>query len=197
MGLPMELKALNGFYITYKVTDSGTTSGLVANSRIKISYSIDDASYVDLTTITSATTPTGAKGRVFQQVSTGSSTVLFSRLKVKITLDNNAQAVAPPIVFSVVADTQPMAYAEYWDMILKVEDEAQNERPLSHANDGSWLRDNLEDLCTNKAIVTLLDGYRYQQPDRYTTHTVMVEQIGDDIVTLGEGKMRVRMRAIA
>jgi hypothetical protein len=197
MGLPMELKALNGFYVTFKVTDSGTTSGLVANSRIKISYSTDDSAYTDLTVITSATTPTGAKGRVFQQVSTGSSTVLFSRLKVKITLDNNSTAVAPPIVFSVVADTQPMAYAEYWDMVVRVEDENSNERPLSRANDGSFLRDNLEDLATNKSIVTLLDGYRYQQPDRYTTHTVMVEQIGDDIRTLGEGVMRVRMRAIA
>lgn len=195
-GVPMELKGLIGFYITFKVTDSGTTSGLLANSRIKVSYSIDDSAYTDLTVITSATTPTGAKGRVFQQVSTGSSTVKFSRLKMKITLDNNATAVAPPILFGVTAEAQLLAYAETWDLAVRVENETSNERPTTRANVASFLRDNLEDLATNKNIVTFLDGYRYEDPNHSTTHTVVVEDPDDEIRTPAEGVMRVKLRAI-
>src|SRR5207344_1734585 len=120
---------------TYKVTDAATTSGLIANSRIKISYSIDDAAYVDLSVIDSTTEPSGPKGRVFQQVSTGDNTVKFSRLKMKITLDNNSTTVAPPVVFGVTAEAQLMAYAETWDLAVRVEDEDSNERPLTRQNE--------------------------------------------------------------
>lgn len=202
-GLPLELKALTGFYVTYKVTDSGTTSGLLANSRITVSYSADDATYVDTTVITSATTPTGAKGRVFIAAPTGSSTVKFTRLKIKITLDNNATAVAPPILFGVMVEAQPVAYKELWDLAIRVEDEAQNDRPTLRANVASYLRDALEDLVQNKNIVTFLDGLRYKFPHSspqpgYSSHTVIVESVSDEIQdTLAEGVMRVRLRAVA
>src|SRR3990170_1117448 len=195
-GLPMELKALIGFYTTFEITDATTTSGLIANSRIKVSYSIDGGAYTDLTAITSATTPTGAKGRVFQQVSSGSATKKFTRLKVKVTLDNNSQAVAPPILLGVTAEAQPLAYAETWELVVRTEDEDSNERPGSRQNVGSFLRDNLEDLATNKNIVTFLDGYRYKQNNTYTTHTVTVEDPIDIIDRPGEGKTRLRLRAI-
>ena len=197
-GLPMELKVLGGFYVSFKVTDVATTSGLIANSRITIAYSIDDTSpYVSTTAITSATTPTGAKGRVFIPVSTSSSTVKFSRLKVRITLDNNSQSnVAPPVLFAVVAEAQPLGYAETWDLALRVEDEDSNERPTSRQNIASFLRDNLEDLATNKNVVAFIDGYRYRETNTTTTHTVVVEDPTDEIRSLAEGVCRVRLRAI-
>jgi len=197
-GLPMETKGLIGFYVTFKVTDSGTTSGLVANSRITVSYSADDAAYVATTTITSATTPTGVKGRVFIAAPTGSNTVKFSRLKVKIALDNNSQAVAPPIVYAVTVEAQPLAYTETWDLVLRVEDETSNERPTTRNFDANTLRDKLNTLVTNKQIVTLLDGYGDRIPNSYNTHTVVVEDPLHDIrdADTGNGITRIRLRAV-
>jgi len=194
-GVPQELKALIGFYVSYEVTDSGTTSGLVANSRITVSYATDGGSFTDTTTITSATSVT-TKGRHFIGVSDGSSTVKFSRLRVKVTLDNNASAVAPPILYSVVAEAQLMAYAETWDLVVRTRDEDMSRRPTTRQNRGSYLRDNLEDLAQNKAIVTFLDGARYQDPNHYTTHTVMVEDPIDIIQSDAQGVCQVRLRAV-
>ena len=201
-GLPMELKGLLGFYVNFKVTDAATTSGLIANSRITISYKTEGAAaYTDTTIITSATTPTGVKGRVFIAAPTGTNTVAFNRLKVKITLDNNATAVAPPIHYSTIVEMAPMAYSEVWDLLVRVEDETQNERTTLRANKAPYLRDALEDLVQNKDIVTFLDGSRYPWPHStaqpgYTTHTVRVESVKDHIVAGAEGFAQVRLRAV-
>lgn len=202
-GVPQEIKALNGVYVNWEITDTSTTSGLVANSRITISYALDSNiflnTYTDLTTITSATT-VAAKGRHFITVSDGSSTIKFNRIKFKVTLDNNSSTtVAPPILYSVVPEVQLMAYSEVWDLILRIQDEADNERPRARQWKAHQLRDNLEDLAQNKAYVTLLDGARYgSKVSEWTSHVVQVEDPQDVIEDLdtGEGYCRVRLRAV-
>ncbi len=191
-----------GFYVTYEVTDASTSSGLVANSRITISYATDEAisatpTYTALDTITSTTNVT-AKGRHFVQISDADSTVKFSRLKIKITLDNNSTAVAPPIVYSVVAEAQLMAYAETWDLTVKIEDEKDTDRPRSRAVNASVLRDNLLTLVTNKDVVTFLDGARYEVQMGFTEHTVTVEDPTDVISapSESEGYMKIKLRAV-
>jgi hypothetical protein len=203
-GVPQEQKALIGFYVTYEVTDSATASGLLADSQITISYATDNdisvtPSYTDLTTITSATSVT-RKGRHFIQVSDAATTEKFTRLKIKLTLDNNSSAVAPPIVYSVVAESQLLAYAETWDLVVKIEDEANNDRPRSRQKEPSFMRDNLISLATNKDIVTFLDGARYELNGEYSTHTVIVEDptdvINKDEDHYAEGFMQLRLRSV-
>jgi hypothetical protein len=202
-GLPQEQKALIGFYVTYEVTDATTESGLLANSRITISYATDETismtpTYTDLDTITSDTEVT-ARGRHFLPVSDAEDTVKFSRLKIKITLDNNSTAVAPPIVYSVVAESQLMAYAETWDLAVRVQDEDANQNhPRSRQVDASVLRDNLLNLAVNKEIVEFQDGARYgPRPNAaFTTHTVMVEDPTDVIDHNGEGYMQIKLRSV-
>lgn len=197
-GLPMEQKALIGFYVTYKITDAATTSGLIANSRITIAYSTDDGTFTNAATITSATTPVGAKGRHFIQISSGSSTTKFMRLAVRITLDNNDTAgVAPPILYGVTVEAQPVAYARIWDLVVRVEDEAQNERPTSRAERASQIHADLVALATNKALVTFLDGAWNPNPAVYDTHAVMVEDPRSALSdSLANGVMRVRLRSV-
>jgi hypothetical protein len=202
-GLPQEQKALIGFYVTYEVTDPATDSGLLANSRITISYATDEGisvtpTYTALDVITSTTIVT-AKGRHFLPVSDADSTKKFSRLKIKITLDNNSTAVAPPIVYSVVAESQLMAYAETWDLAVRVQDEDANQNhPRSRQVDASVLRDNLLNLAVNKEIVEFQDGARYgPRPNAaFTTHTVMVEDPTDVIDHGGEGYMQIKLRSV-
>lgn len=202
-GVPQELKALIGFYVTYEVTDSTTASGLVANSRITVSYATDSAisatpAYTALTTITSSTAVI-QKGRHFIPISDADTTVKFSRLKIKITGDNNAHAVAPPIIYSVVAEAQLMAYTETWELILQVQDEEPgSDRPRSRQQNASELRDNLLDLAINKQVVEFLDGTRYgeRQGTKYTTHTVTVEDPSDFIEDNAEGFMNLTLRSV-
>ena len=201
-GVPQEQKALVGFYVNYEVTDSATSSGLLANTRITVSYATDSAisaspTYTALTTITSATAVT-QKGRHFIAVSDATTTAKFTRLKMKITLDNNSTAVAPPIVYSVVAEAQLLAYAETWEMAVRVQDETGNIRPRSRQSSASVLRDNLLSLATNKDIVTFLDGSRYEKSlgTAYTTHTVTVEDPTDLVGLNAEGTMRLKLRSV-
>jgi hypothetical protein len=202
-GVPQEQKALIGFYVTYEVTDPATTSGLLANTQITVSYATDNGisvtpTYTALDTVTSATDVIH-KGRHFIPVSDADTTVSFSRLKIKIALDNNSTAVAPPIVYSVVAEAQLMAYAETWDLVVKVEDEESgSDHPRSRQNRASFLRDNLLDLAINKQIVTYVDGTRVRFNDTPTTHTVMVEDPTDVISSpdTAEGYMALKLRAV-
>jgi len=202
-GVPQEQKALIGFYVTYEVTDATTTSGLVANSRITVSYATDQAisatpTYTALDVIDSNTEVT-QKGRHFIQVSNADDTVKFSRLKIKLTLDNNSTAVAPPIVYSVVAEAQLMAYAETWDLIVKVEDEESgSDHPRSRQMNSTFLRDNLLELANNKAVVEFIDGARVQFNEEPTEHVVMVEDPTDviDSPDTGEGYMALKLRAV-
>jgi hypothetical protein len=202
-GVPQEQKALIGFYVTYEVTDPATESGLLANTRITVSYATDNGisvtpTYTALDTVTSETGVIH-KGRHFIPVSDSDTTVSFSRLKIKIALDNNATAVAPPIVYSVVAEAQLMAYAETWDLVVRVEDEESgSDHPRTRQNRASFLRDNLLDLAINKEIVELIDGTRVRFNDPPTTHTVMVEDPTDVISSpdTAEGYMAIKLRAV-
>jgi hypothetical protein len=202
-GVPQEQKALIGFYVTYEVTDAATLSGLSANTRITVSYATDEGisvtpSYTALDTVTSATEVIH-KGRHFIPVSDADTTVSFSRLKIKIALDNNATAAAPPIVYSVVAEAQLMAYAETWDLVVKVEDEESgSDHPRSRQNRASFMRDNLLDLAINKQIVSFVDGTRVRFNDTPTEHTVMVEDPTDIISSpdTAEGYMALKLRAV-
>jgi hypothetical protein len=201
-GVPQEQKALIGFYVTYEVTDATTASGLLANSRITISYATDNdisatPAYTALDTITS-TTNVLAKGRHFIQISDADATVKFSRLKIKIAIDNNSTAVAPPIIYSVVAEAQLMAYAETWDLAVKVQDQGSGDPPRSRQVQASELRDNLLDLALNKSVVEFIDGTRYavKEGARSTTHTVMVEDPTDVIIEGAEGFMQLKLRSV-
>jgi hypothetical protein len=202
-GVPQEQKALIGFYVTYEVTDAATLSGLSANTRITVSYATDEGisvtpSYTALDTVTSATEVIH-KGRHFIPVSDADTTVSFSRLKIKIALDNNSTAAAPPIVYSVVAEAQLMAYAETWDLVVKVEDEESgSDHPRSRQNRASFMRDNLLDLAINKQIVSFVDGTRVRFNDTPTEHTVMVEDPTDIISSpdTAEGYMALKLRAV-
>src|SRR3990167_8861658 len=201
-GLPMEIKALIGFYVTFEVTDTGTTSGLIANSRITVSYAIDGGAYTDTTVITSATTPSGAKGRVFIQASDGTTTIKYSRLKVKATLDNNATAgVAPPILFGITPESQLMAYARTWNIVALVENEESNERPRNRQHSAAQIRDLLIALATNKDLVTFLDGYDRPQGGtdgtHFTSHTVMVEDPVFKVRSEGLEVARIKLRSVS
>jgi hypothetical protein len=195
-GLPHEIKALTGMYVTFEVTDNDTASGLVEDSRVTVSYSVDGGAFVDLPTV-DATTESIIKGRTFQLISDGDATVTFTRLKLKATLDNNETSdTQPPVVFSVTAEAQLVAYAETWDLIVQLEDEEHAERPSSRQVRADELRDDLLSLVTDRAFVTLLDGARYTLPGVFSTHTVIVEDPTDIIDTQAQGTMRIRLRAV-
>ena len=196
-GFPFDSKTLSGYHVMFEP--------LVANQRIILSYSLDGAAYVATTTITSATAG-ASSGRVFVPVATGANDPKFSRLKNKLTIDNNATTgVKQPIVYAYSPEVSLMNYAEIWDLVVRVKDEHQQRgRPTDRAMNGSWIRDNLETLATQKKIVTFLDGSRYaDKPNHFTTHTVRIVSVADGIIRTGnekdrsaEGTCTVRLKAI-
>jgi hypothetical protein len=104
--------------------------------------------------------------------------------------------VAPPIIYSVVAEAQLMAYSETWELIVAIENEVDNDRPRSRQVNASVLRDNLLNLALSKEIVLFQDGARYEPQMGFTEHTVMVEDPTDVIENEAEGYMSLRLRAV-
>jgi hypothetical protein len=190
---PYDAKTLEGFHVTFKP--------LLTNQRIKVSYSLDGAAFVDTTVITSATSGADS-GRVFVPVVTGSSDARFFRLEVKATLDNNAtSSVKQPILFAVSAQARVVQYEEVWELFLRVKDEHQKSgRGASRAVLAERLRDNLWDLADNKTYFDFKDGARYASKSNYTSdHVVRIEVMRDVIENRGaaEGSCFVRLVARA
>lgn len=196
-GYPIAPKLLQGFHVQFMVEDTNTTSGLLANQRIIVQYSADGGSYVTAGTITSTTTPKGAKGYVYLAVSG----VTYNRLRVKYFVDNNnTDGVQPPVVYCVIRDSTLNEYEEVWDLIVRVWDEDDETSPENRRYTGSQIRDYLETLFKNRAEVTFLDGYRYGKhsaPGTYTTHTVKLVSFEDVILKPGEGHCIIELRAKA
>lgn len=194
---PHEIKALIGFHVAWKVEDTSTASGLKAGQTIQVEYKLDGDNWVSAGTISSATSPSGGvKGRHFIQVSDANGTRKFYVLKVRVTLAGSA-GIQPPILYALTAESHLAAYAETWELVVRVKDELNRTRPSYRKWDGQTARDYLEDLAQNKNIVTFLDGYRYKEPGKYTTHTVIVEDPVDVIQRNAEGSMRIRLRAVS
>jgi hypothetical protein len=197
-GYPLSPKALHGFHVQFRVEDTGTTSGLLANQRIVVKYSVDGGSYSTAGTVTSASTPVGPKGKVFLPV-TG---VSYYRLRIKYEIDNNTtDGVKPPIVYAVLRESSLGEWIEEWELIVRVKNESQGTRPKNRQFSGSLLRDNLEDLFQARVPVTFLDGYRkgalaVKADEGYTTHKVKLVEFQDEIARLAEGSARIVLRAL-
>lgn len=199
---PMEAKGLTGFYVTYRVEDTGTTSGLLDDQRITIEYSKDGGSYTTAGTIDQATTPSIVQGRAYVVVATGSSSPKFFRLKVRMTLDNNNNSPTVrqlPVVYGVTAEASLASSVEEWEIVVRVKDEPPGSgkgRPSSRRWDGSKIYTYLEDLAQNKAAVTFLDGARSNVDGVYTTHVVTVEDVVFNMQNPGEGTCRLKLKSV-
>lgn len=198
-GYPLAQKALHGFHITFRVEDAATTSGLLANQRIIVKYSVDGGSFSTAGTITSATTPVGVRGKVFVAVEG----VSYYRLRIRLEVDNNStDGVKPPIVYAAIQEASLGEWIEEWELIVRTKTESQGTRVRGRKDEGSRIRDNLEDLFQARVPVTFLDGYRYNRnmiasgDPGYTSHTVKLVEFNDQIQKLGEGRARIVLRAL-
>lgn len=186
--LPFDKKTMMGFDCTFVP--------MVSGQSIVIDYSLDSAAWTNAGTLTSASTG-NATGRSYIQVSTGSSTVQFSTLRTRLTLVGTSGVLAP-IVLGLASEAQLIDYEETWDLIVRLKDALPGTRYGTSATmqQGGAMRDFLRTAASNKQVLTFLDGYRYEQPGRYSTHTVTVENPEDIIIKKGEGSMMMTLRAI-
>jgi len=100
-------------------------------------------------------------------------------------------------VFSVAPRLYVLSYTETWDLRVQVTDRRESTNALPNA---SVLRGYLRSLHTNRQAVTLLDGRRYQQRGGdgvgYSTHSVLVEALEEEVGPTGEGTMRLLLRSV-
>lgn len=124
-------------------------------------------------------------------VSTTSTTEKFHVLRIRVDGTNGA------VLKSLAVRSNIAEYNEVWSVTLKLQDEttANGSRPRNRLATAATLRDNLETLSQGKNLVTFLDGYRYKEPGRYTTHSVTIEAPTDIINRLAEGNARVILRS--
>jgi hypothetical protein len=187
---PMERKNLVGFHLNF--------DPLVSGMFIDVSYSIDGASYTNLTQVTSSTSG-ASTGRVFIPVSTSSATVSFFQMSFRVKLTSST-GVYTPILYAVSCEAKLKRLREEWELVIRLKDEEYLSRPANREVRGSRLRDWLEATVESGAVVALQDGYRYgkqgpQVQPNITTHTVIIQEVEDVIEKAGEGSCRVLLVA--
>lgn len=196
LGFPMEVKTLHGFHVNFLP--------LVANQRITVAYQFDQAGYTSSTTITSAT-PGNSAGRVFVPVTVSNQGF---RLKVKVTVDNNATTtVKQPIVYAVTAEARVLNYTDVFEMYLRIKDEDSAVHGRGQQRGGRLaedLRGLLFTAARKKTLLTFKDGTGYaRKPVQFDTYTVYVDIVEDAIFRgaaqesrSGEGTAFVRLVAV-
>ncbi len=196
-GYPMDSKNLIGFEVTWEVEDATTTSGLIANQVIEVWYRLDKGTWTQAgADITSATTPSDLKGRKSLIVAAPAADAKFFNMEYKIIIQSTG-GVKQPIVTGLVTIAELLPRNETWNLALRVKNEPNtNARPRNRNYRGSQIRDYLEDLVQNRAVVTYLDGYRYEGVKQYTTHQVTVESWRDAITKKGEGTLFLTLRSV-
>jgi hypothetical protein len=201
--MPYDTKMLYGFHIGYTY-EGNTTSGLISGQTIDISYALDDGSYVALTQVTSATTPSsGVKGKHFIAVSTASgSTAKFYKMHYKITVTGTGVGVQAPIVEDVTVEARSLDHDRTWRLILRIKDDQNDQRIRSDRRFAKEARAYLRLLKTNKNVVAFLDYYTLQEQhgaspnDSQTSVDVIVHSIRDVVKRNGEGYTYIVLKAV-
>lgn len=189
-GLPYDLKVLQGFTVTYKPLTVGQT--------LIVDYSIDGSDWTRAGRIVGG----GGfylDGRSYFTVSDATATKTFTSLKVRTELIGGyilGTGYPPPIMLGCLAEALMISYDESWDLILRLKDPSTRARKPGVSNTGGKARDYLRAAKDAKSILTFLDGYRYELPGKYSTHTVTIESLQDIIIRPGEGSMKITLRAV-
>ena len=178
---PMEQKNLIGFHLTFEP--------LVSGMLMDVSYSIDGGSFTALTQITSATSG-ASTGRIFIPIAVAGSQKKFFQLAFRVALTSNT-GVLTPILYGVTAEAKLTRKKEIWEIVIRLKDEQSRTRMSMHRAKGPTLRDWLEATVESGSVVTLQDGFRYQNTNQYTTHNVTIDEMTDIIVEPGEGACRL------
>ncbi len=189
--MPFDQKVLLGFDVMFKPLTTGQS--------FQLSYSLDGASYVTTTAVTSVSAD-AAKGRTYVTVSSNSSTVKFGRMRWKITLTGARTGgvnYLPPIIYNVTSECMLMTYDEMWDLVLRFKDEKPGTRMSTHKVKGSTLRDFLFTSANAKTVLAFVDGYVYSDPGHTKSSVdVVIDSIEDIAIRNGEGSCKIRLRKV-
>jgi hypothetical protein len=185
IGFPQDEKVLLGFHVTLDPT--------ITNSTVRIWYQIDESgSWVD-----TGTDATAAAKHTYIQVSTGSSTIKYRTLRIRMVGALGARC------FSVISRSYINSKQEVWKLVLDLHNEAgTTKRKSNSASAAEKLRDNLHTLVSNGSVVTFKDGRRKRRKSStantgYTSHTVLVEFPKDSVDSGREGTAEVILRSVA
>jgi hypothetical protein len=93
---------------------------------------------------------------------------------------------------------EAQAFQQTWELIVRLKKPMRNTKAgkLTSISRPGEARDYLRTIAQAGTAVTFIDGYRYQQDGRTTTHTVTVESPEDIIIRKGEGSMRLTLREV-
>jgi hypothetical protein len=185
--LPMEpKKVLYGVHVR--------STALSSTSTIQVSYNLDGAGYVPLTTLTSGTDN-------FCAVADSSGSFSFGNARFKMTLAGTSGS-ACPVVKRLVPRAEDWNFREQWDLLVDLSDEpggglGQTGRaPATGNTKRAWLWS----LMTNRVLVKLWDGYRqapqadgpFGDPDA----TCIIKDIEDFATAEGQGYALVTLSNI-
>lgn len=163
------------------------TDPLPTDATVRVSYQVDeDGTWHDLTD------HGDDLGTTFhEQVSTGTNTVSFDRLRLKVTGTN------APTIASVATRSRVLEYVERIQLIIRLVDDNPQERPASRQNNAAKTRELIRDIIRNQQVVTLKDGAYDQRPGVFTEYSVILTEPDDTVHSPTEGTITVIAEVLA
>lgn len=180
-GLPGQKKVLT----TIKVL----TKDMPAGAQIRVLYSLDGSS-----TFTEAGLCTSGAETVFI-ISSEENPTLFNTLQMRWQLIST-NGTATPTLKAVIPTAQSADQQEYFDLVLRVEDQDSSDHPPDVQSTGAQLAKHLVSLWKSGIPVVFRDGYESKDPSEFTDYLVRVGDFRFEAKAQGEGRIVTTLKVI-
>jgi hypothetical protein len=176
-GLPGTLKTLVKADVLADTLTSGTS--------IRVEYQIDqDGTWTLLGEMTS-----GSKGSFLP------GEVTFYTIQFRTTLLTD-DGTATPVLHAVISEARAAEEEEYFDLVLRCEDDDSYDHPMGDNLSGDDRAQNVISLWRSGKITVLEDGYASKELGDTTLYQVAVDDLRDERNALGEGRLVCTLRVV-
>jgi hypothetical protein len=181
-GLPGFIKTLRSVQVM--------TDDLPTGASVTIEVQVDqDGTFVPIGTHSSGSQATFI-------VSNSEATTEFKTLQVRVKL-NSAGGTTTPVVKAVIVEALALEFEEFFDLIIRTEDEDVPDHVQDQTLKGGDFTQKLWALRRSRSPLTFVDAYEHPDLDNNPTYLVVFDTSDVSNDDIGEGRMSVRLRVIS
>jgi hypothetical protein len=129
-------------------------------------------------------------------VSNTDTSTVFKTIQMRIKLSSQTGS-ATPTLKAVVVDSLPLVQEEFFDLMIRTEDEDSSDHIGAQTLSGGDIAQGLWSLWRSGTPVTFIDGFQHSVLDNNPEYLVRVEDCDHSNDEIGEGRMSVRLRVLA
>lgn len=181
-GLPGTLKLLSTLQVL--------TDDMPANAAVRVEYQLDqDGTWHHAGTVTDGKINT-------LTISSEDSSATFGSIQIRLTLSSGTGANTPT-VRAIIVTAFPTKYEEFFDLVIRADDEDSSDRVADVQRTGGELAAHIRGIWQGGNLTTFVDGYESLAVGSVNTYLVRVDDYDQSFDAQGQGRVSIRLRVIA